>query len=215
MASRHTRGSGDQNKATGNGHHKRSASVPSGEALRITHDLNNVLLLAQFSSEERLVRKDLPKTSLSEVVRDALPLLHNAIRTSIHLDVTSQAPGARIRAKPDEIKQLLLNLVLNASDAMPRGGSIHIRTAQDTPAEKGAPSTHHRNVLIEVRDTGPGIPESLREKVFQPFFTSKPGAKGLGLTAVRRIAERLSGQALLVETEKGTCIQVWFPNAMA
>jgi signal transduction histidine kinase len=91
-----------------------------------------------------------------------------------------------IYADPQQLQQIFLNLLLNAADAVPEGGKITIKTSRD---EEG------KTVAVEIHDTGKGIPEELRERIFQPFFTTKGKGKGtgLGLAVSKRIVEEHGG----------------------
>jgi len=95
------------------------------------------------------------------------------------------APGLpNTAADPQQLKQVFLNLFLNAADALPDGGAITVRTSYDAPAQ---------TILIQLQDTGKGIPEELIGKVFQPFFTTKVKGTGLGLAVSKRLVEDNGG----------------------
>ena len=95
------------------------------------------------------------------------------------------APGVpEITADPLQLQQVFLNLFLNAADAMPEGGILSVRTAVD--GEGGC-------VLVEVADTGKGVEERMREKIFQPFYTTKAKGTGLGLPISKRLVEQQGG----------------------
>jgi len=97
-----------------------------------------------------------------------------------------------VQADPDKIVQVLLNLLLNALDAMPEGGGLMLTT-----------HTADTNVAVRIQDTGPGIPAEIRDRLFQPFVTTKPDGLGLGLSIVRRLADEHHGE-VRVETDEGT-----------
>jgi two-component system sensor histidine kinase PilS (NtrC family) len=110
------------------------------------------------------------------------------------------SPAIRIEGGPvgaqgdeDHLRQALRNLVMNAADAVGEGGTIVLRTGTDAT---GRP-------WIEVEDDGPGIPPAERERVLQPFVTSKPGGTGLGLAIVSRIVEDHEGQLRLLDGTSG------------
>jgi signal transduction histidine kinase len=110
--------------------------------------------------------------------------------------------------------RLLLNLVVNARDAMPAGGTIGVRLA---PIKlTGNPSYQGRFVLLEVTDTGSGMDEETRQRIFEPFFTTKSKGTGLGLAVVRQVMERVGG-LIYVESEpgRGTTFRVLFPRVGA
>jgi len=114
---------------------------------------------------------------------------------------------------PAELRQVLINLMLNAIQAMPDGGPIVIRVSlfltRDEIAESGK-----KKILIEVEDKGVGIPSNMTEKVFEPFFTTKPGGTGLGLAICNNIIRRYGGEIWIEEgIEKGTVVKVTLPSA--
>ncbi|MEK7242759.1 MAG: ATP-binding protein, partial [Thermodesulfobacteriota bacterium] len=85
---------------------------------------------------------------------------------------------------PQQLQQVFLNLLLNAADAVPEGGTITVRTVHDKQA---------KTVAVVLRDTGKEIPTELMEKIFQPFFTTKGKGTGLGLAVSKRIVEEHGG----------------------
>jgi len=129
----------------------------------------------------------------------------------------------RVKADPSQIEQVLLNLAVNARDAMPNGGEITIETS-NVEIEKSEPEESHghglgsgRYVLLSVSDTGTGIDEKTRARLFEPFFTSKEIGKGtgLGLATVYGIVKQ-SGGHVIVKSRigKGTSFNVYFPKAL-
>jgi two-component system sensor histidine kinase PilS (NtrC family) len=129
-------------------------------------------------------------------------------------------PGLRVLADPDQLRQLLWNLVRNADQAMPETGELAIE-ARTLPAQE-APGDDRRHeeaggcawVEITVSDTGHGIAPELLDRVFDPFFTTKPRGSGLGLAMVHRIVEANEG-SVSVESEpgKGARFRVRLPAA--
>jgi signal transduction histidine kinase len=114
---------------------------------------------------------------------------------------------------PAELRQVLINLVLNAMQAMPEGGPISIK-ASVFSARDELGVTARTKILIEVADKGVGIPPNLAEKVFEPFFTTKPGGTGLGLTICSNIVRRHGGEIWIEEgVGQGTVVKVTLPAA--
>ena len=101
----------------------------------------------------------------------------------IQAEVTA-GEGLRVTADRDMLRRAILNLVLNALDVMPCGGTLALDAVED-----------ERGVSISVGDTGPGMSEEACRRAFEPFFTTKPGGTGLGLAIVYRVAEAHGGQA--------------------
>ncbi len=107
---------------------------------------------------------------------------------------------------PSEIRQAIINLILNAVDAMPEGGILTIRTERQ---ERGGRAW----AVVEVSDTGVGMDEETRRRAFEPFFTTKPHGSGLGLAAVYRTVQRHEGFVEIdSEVGKGTTVRLWFPS---
>ncbi|MBL7204454.1 MAG: HAMP domain-containing histidine kinase, partial [Desulfobacteraceae bacterium] len=96
----------------------------------------------------------------------------------------------------EQLKEVLVNIVVNGCEAMKGGGSIVVREDVDFVEPLG------RVIVIEVSDDGPGIPDSIQEKVFQPFFSTKEEGTGLGLSIVARIVEEHGGQ-ISVKSREG------------
>jgi signal transduction histidine kinase len=105
----------------------------------------------------------------------------------------------------------MLNLVLNARDAMPDGGPIEVRLAAVRLTSH--PSYTGRFVMLGVSDRGAGMDEATRRRVFEPFFTTKPQGTGLGLPIVRRVADRAGGLVRVESTPgEGTTFRVFLPR---
>ena len=127
-----------------------------------------------------------------------------------------------VKADISQFEQVIVNLAVNARDAMPDGGTLSIRTAnveaKDAGAlgAKGMPSGDY--VMVEVSDTGTGIPPDIIDKIFEPFFTTKEVGKGtgLGLSMSYEIVTKGHGGELKVETEvgQGTTFIIVLPNAI-
>jgi PAS domain S-box-containing protein len=135
------------------------------------------------------------------VIERVLLLLGSTLAGSgIRVDRSLAAPLPQISGQRDALTQVLLNLVLNAIDAMPYGGVLRIttRSAYETIDRSPIPC-----VQIIVEDTGPGIAPDLQERIFDPFFTTKPHGSGLGLVVSRQLVEQHGG-ALRVQSVPGS-----------
>ncbi|AMV29203.1 Sensor protein ZraS [Gemmata sp. SH-PL17] len=151
---------------------------------------------------------------LSLVTAEFLPVLKAAVGSRHELRYSQPAELGQVFVEKDQFTRLLLNLALNASEAMPEGGTIKIRLA---PVKlTGNPSYLGRFVLLEVSDTGGGIDDETRRRMFEPFFTTKKQGTGLGLAIVRQVVDRVGG---LIRVEsvagKGTTFRVFFPRVGA
>jgi signal transduction histidine kinase/CheY-like chemotaxis protein len=145
---------------------------------------------------------------LNRIVSGMESLLRPLIGEDVQV-VTRLDPGiARIHADPGQIEQVIVNLVVNARDAMPTGGRITIETANAHVDERGAPAVPGKAgqpmVLLSVRDTGTGMDAATRERIFEPFYTTKAPGKGtgLGLSTVYGIVKQ-SGGIITVDTAPG------------
>lgn len=128
---------------------------------------------------------------LNRVITESLALFKNGQRWNENVRVlTHFADSMIIESDPDQIKQVLWNLFLNACDAMPSGGTLDIVTKWVFEA----PESSNRNVAIIIRDTGEGFELKTLSKLFTPFFTTKEGGSGLGLATVKRIVDQLQGR---------------------
>jgi PAS domain S-box-containing protein len=120
---------------------------------------------------------------LRQLVTEVVELLRRTLDSSIAVEVEQPEVLDSVLADATEISQVLLNLCLNARDAMPGGGRLTIRTGRGRPelhhAQPGASSRGYAHLSVE--DTGHGIPEDIRSRIFEPFFTTKPEGQGTGL----------------------------------
>lgn len=116
----------------------------------------------------------------------------------------AQQPNERIVADADQLRQILVNLLLNAAQAMAGKGRIAVSIAR-----------HDEALQIAVRDSGPGIPPDLHDKIFEPFFSTKPSGEGtgLGLSLCRRLAEEMGGDLRLCPQGQGACFRLVLPLA--
>jgi signal transduction histidine kinase len=143
-------------------------------------------------------------------------LVQAVLPSSIALEV-GQADSVLVRIDPGQFDQLLLNLVINAKDAMPDGGTLRIGvTAERRPAEPDSPRARpdRLHAIVRVTDTGRGIDPAIRSRLFEPFFSTKgPRGTGLGLAVVAEIVERFGG-AIEVDSRlgEGTTFTVSLPG---
>jgi PAS domain S-box-containing protein len=130
-------------------------------------------------------------------------LVKNGIPKNIRLIAEVEDKAEKIMADPDYLKRIVANLTLNAIQAMPDGGKLTIHAYADKATD---------DVLITVKDTGVGIPEDIKPKLFTPMMTTKSKGQGFGLAVVKRMTEGLGGTVTFVSTEgKGTTFIVRLP----
>ncbi len=172
--------------------------------------------LLAFSRKQVLRPKVL---DLNATVADVEKMLRRLIGEDVAM-TTELAPDLpRVKADPSQIEQVLMNLAVNARDAMPEGGTLRIATSQvvvPASADPGAELEPGPYVVLEVADTGVGIDEGVRAHLFEPFFTTKEKGKGtgLGLATVYGIVSQSGGHIQVVSTPgRGTRFRVHFPPA--
>jgi PAS domain S-box-containing protein len=135
---------------------------------------------------------------INQVVRESATMLQRLIGARINLRTDLAADAGAVRADPSQLQQILMNLAANARDAMPSGGRLTIQTSQITVAASGAGDAGpaaKQYVVLEVADTGHGMDEETRARIFEPTFSTKEleeGA-GLGLATVQSIVTKLGG----------------------
>src|ERR1700691_1063636 len=156
---------------------------------------------------------------LNAVIREASKLLSRVVREDIILSYHTSVSVGLIKADAGQIEQVLMNLVVNARDAMPDGGQITIATDSITLNDKYClghePVIEGDYVMLEVRDTGCGMDETTKAHVFEPFFTTKQPGKGtgLGLASVYGIVQQSGGYvSVSSELGRGTTFKLYFPR---
>jgi signal transduction histidine kinase len=156
---------------------------------------------------------------LDELIREMLDLLQASVARHCSLEYTGIGPLPRVRVDPTQVRQVVLNLITNASEAVHDGGRIIVSGGSEvlTAASLAnmtfsADATPGRFTYIDVKDTGPGMDSATLARIFDPFFSTKQTGRGLGLAAVQGIVRSHRG-ALRVTSEvgKGTAFRVWFP----
>lgn len=139
-------------------------------------------IVANFLEFSRPPKLMMQKGSPSDVVDMALQLLRHRLESyNVKVKLKRQRPLPEVWADPDQLKEVLVNLLTNACEAMGSGGSIIIQEGETFLQSIG------QVVTIQVSDNGPGIPESIQDKIFQPFFSTKEEGTGLGLSIAARI----------------------------
>ncbi|MCR4295271.1 MAG: ATP-binding protein [Elusimicrobia bacterium] len=172
--------------------------------------------LLAFSRRQAIVPKVL---ALDTVVFDVAGMLERTIGEQVRLSVEPAAAGACIRADTGQIEQLIVNLALNARDAMPSGGLLRIATgvealdAESAALRDGLAAGEY--AVLTVSDTGSGMDEEVRARIFEPFFTTKEQGKGtgLGLAVCYGIAKQLGGSISCVSAPgRGSAFSVYLPS---
>lgn len=161
---------------------------------------------------------DVRAVNLNAVIRETVGILDRSIDKSIVVETALDPNLSAVDGDAGQLQQVMMNLCLNARDAMPSGGTLEIRTSsatwssEDVRRHAGAEPGHH--VVVSVEDTGTGMDAATRQKIFEPFFTTKGKGKGtgLGLSMVYGIVRNHRGH-ISVESEpgRGTTFTIAFP----
>lgn len=187
-------------------------------------------MLNDFLQRTQVVTPAEP-ADLNGVIKEAVEFLspameRNHIRISLHLDPADP----RVRLHPDELRQVILNLSANAMEAMPapKGGTLAISTVAPAAPSTIAPASEEASAALPAsaapptegmitllfRDSGIGIPPDRLERIFEPFFSTKPNGSGLGLTLVRRVVSGAGGTVFVESTPgDGTTFRILLPPA--
>ncbi len=145
---------------------------------------------------------ELHPVKVSRLLGETLDLLSDhSRRQGVEVRVAFRENGSQLKADPNQLKQVFLNILLNSLEAMPAGGTLRVETDSD-----------HASVRIRIIDSGIGISEEHRKRLFDPFFTTKERGMGLGLAIVKGVMDRHGGQ-IVVRSEplQGTTFELAFP----
>jgi len=171
--------------------------LPKEESLRrhlriMEHQLNVCdRIVFELQSFARGNKPIIELTNLNQLVRETIESFYFPEEIKVKMSLSDDLPF--IPLDPYQMRQVILNLISNAVQAMPDGGELRIRTYK----------ANSRRVILEVEDTGPGVPNEMKESIFRPFFTTKPRGIGLGLYVCRKIVEMHGGEIECEDGEEG------------
>ena len=192
-----------------------------GRAIQLAADRATTLTrqLLAFSRKQLL---ELKVVDVNAIVEDMERLLRPLIGENVELSTVRGPEAAHTRADAGQLEQVLMNLVVNAKDAMPQGGKLTIQTQTVVVDERhrgGQQFIHAGNyVLLSVSDTGMGMDRETQSRIFEPFFTTKEKGKGtgLGLSTVYGIVKQTGGYVMVQsEVGRGTTFQIYLPRTEA
>jgi len=173
--------------------------------------------LLEFSRKQLLQPRVL---DLNRTLDELEPMLRRLIGEDIRIEIEHGRDLGSVSADPGQLQQILMNLAVNARDAMPSGGVITFTTSNETMGNgAGSPSMQvepGKYVMLEVTDTGLGMDQATQARIFEPFFTTKGQGKGtgLGLSTVYGIVKQSGGGISVASTlQAGTVFRVYFPRA--
>jgi signal transduction histidine kinase len=175
----------------------------TGTAQTIDGELSRIQqLVTDYLEHERAVTTRIQRVDLLDAATTLKTVMDEMLReTETRLTIVPPARAVNVVCDPHALRQVLMNLVLNAQQAMGRGGSITIAVGRDEPYG-----------TIDVTDTGPGIPEEMRARLFKPFQTSKREGHGIGLALVKRFVDNFGGSVTVTsETGRGTTFHLKLP----
>ena len=164
----------------------------------------------------RPIRLQVERISLSDVVRDAISMAESHVpRGEVRVEVVLPEDLAPIQGDPHQLRQLFTNLFTNAFEAMTGKGLVRLAAQQLAAEEEPTAGTELHSVpmiQVDVADNGPGVPADVMDRIFSPFFTTKPQGSGLGLAIVRKIVDAHDGRIdVSAPAEGGTRFRVTLP----
>jgi len=174
--------------------------------------------LLAFSRKQMLTPKVL---DLNAIVTDNLKMLTRLIGEDIDLVMIPGSALGMVKADPGQVEQVIMNLAVNARDAMPKGGNLTIETANvsldENYARMHAPAAPGEYIMLAVSDTGMGMDAETQSHIFEPFFTTKgPKGTGLGLSTVYGIVKQSGGYIWVYsEPGRGASFKVYLPRVAA
>ena len=158
-------------------------------------------IVADLQDYARPLKPHVEEADLKQIIDNLIA--KNSLPKNVKVTVKVEPDARKVVANSTFINRIMSNLVNNAVQAMPKGGKLHIHISKD-------PET--REAIISVKDTGVGIPENVKDKLFTPMFTTKSKGQGFGLVVIKRMTKALGGTvAFESQVDKGTTFTVRLP----
>jgi two-component system NtrC family sensor kinase len=200
-------------------------TLPAGDPLRdrleIVKDAGEraASLTKQLLAFSRKQILEMKVINLTSVIQNLAKMLRRVIGEDVSLVLKAGEAIRNIKADPTQVEQVLMNLAINARDAMPGGGRLIIEI-ENVDLDSEYAKSHEEvipgpHVMLAVTDTGMGMRHEVREKIFEPFFTTKSMGTGLGLSTVYGIVKQHNGSiSVYSEVGKGTAFRIYFPSTV-
>jgi signal transduction histidine kinase/CheY-like chemotaxis protein len=177
------------------------------------------LLTRKMLTFARQQKHEVALFNLHETINDVVTMLYHTLekRISLHTEITAEK--YHITADRIQIQNMLLNIAINACDAMPAGGDLHIRTTNNEVSDDFT-RTYNKDasggnyIIVNIEDNGIGMTEEQRKNIFEPFFTTKPKGKGTGLGLATAYGTALGHKGFIIvrsESGKGSSFQIYLP----
>ncbi len=193
---------------------EKNAAIIAEQTQRITRIIQRLLDFAR----RKVGDTEPERVNLNEITFTTMEFLEGRLRdANVHHSLAREENLPPVRGYPDQLQQVLLNLLINAIEAMPDGGTLKVETSHATVRRPGLEeAAAEAVVVVRVKDSGPGIPAELHERIFEPFYTSKErdGGTGLGLAVSHGIVKEHDGWVDVDSGPgRGTQFSLFFPVA--
>ncbi|MBF0548427.1 MAG: response regulator [Candidatus Riflebacteria bacterium] len=174
-------------------------------------------LICQLLAFSRKQKPQLKPVALQEVLKGIEQILRQTIREDIHIEIVIQPFSGIVRADVGQIEQIIMNLALNARDAMPKGGTLSLGLSEvmfQTPrSDLSGDVLATPHVMLSIKDSGHGMKKEVLQHMFEPFFTTKANGTGLGLSMVYGIVKQHGGHILAESNpNEGTTFFIYLPT---
>jgi len=172
--------------------------------------------LLTFSRRQGVVLRRANLIDLNEVILGSERIIRHLVGCHVKVEISLMQGLFEVRGDPTQMEQLIMNIVINARDVMPRGGQLTIETSNVDSEEAASSKTGGAEewVLLTIRDTGVGMDPATAEQIFEPMFTTKGDGTGLGLFTAKAIVRQLGG-SIRIKSERGcgTTFEILLPRA--